>query len=147
MYLQMKLIKCTVPNEDHDNPLRFWKEQQHLLPNMAKLAKNIFCIPASSVAAERASSSAGNILSQKRTSINPSAINDIILIRSATHHCPPWATMGHHSAPLLTMGDHCPKNVFLTLPQAHTHTQPILFHKTLPTVEGTSLQSREHTNI
>ena len=81
-YLQLKLSKCTSLKEDNDNPLLFWKEQQHLLPNMAVLAKKIFCIPASSAAVERAFSSAGVVVSQRRSNINPSTVNDIILVRS-----------------------------------------------------------------
>jgi hypothetical protein len=87
IYLQMKLQKN--PHEDvdatnEDNPLLFWKEQQHLLPNLSKLARKTFSVPASSAAVERTFSSAGVVLSQRRTSINPSTVNDIILIRSST---------------------------------------------------------------
>jgi hypothetical protein len=82
-YLQLDLTKCTYSNEENDNPLLFWNEQQHLLPNLSKLAKKIFCIPASSATVERAFSSAGVIISHRRTSINPSTVNDMILVRSA----------------------------------------------------------------
>ena len=49
----------------------------------SELAKKIFCIPASSAAVERAFSSAGVIITQRRNSISPSLVNDIILVRSA----------------------------------------------------------------
>jgi hypothetical protein len=83
MYLQVKLINCTYSNDENDNPLLFWKEQQNVLPNLSQLAKKIFSIPASSAAVERAFSSAGVIISQRRSNTNPSMVNDIILVRSA----------------------------------------------------------------
>jgi hypothetical protein len=82
-YLQMKSSNITTAN--NGNPLLFWKEHEKLLPNMSKLAKQIFSIPASSTAVERIFSSAGVVISQRRTSINPSTVNDIILIRSAAN--------------------------------------------------------------
>ncbi|CAF1594607.1 unnamed protein product [Rotaria sp. Silwood1] len=83
IYLQLNLTNCKYLNEDIDNPLLFWKEQEHVLPNMSRLAKQIFAIPASSAAVERAFSSAGIVVSQRRTNISPSTVNDIILVRSA----------------------------------------------------------------
>ncbi|CAF0930057.1 unnamed protein product [Adineta ricciae] len=83
LYLQMKLNKCISSNDKDDNPLVFWQEQECLLPNLTKLAKKIFCVPASSAAVERAFSSAGVIISQRRSNINPSLVNDMILVRSA----------------------------------------------------------------
>ena len=86
MYLQLNLTKCMYPNDDEDNPLLFWKEQESVLPNLSKLAKKTFCIPASSAAVERTFSSAGVVVSQRRNSISPSLVNDIILVRSAATH-------------------------------------------------------------
>ncbi|CAF0934061.1 unnamed protein product [Didymodactylos carnosus] len=84
-YLQMKLSRTTTLNNDNENPLLFWKEQEKLLPNMSKLSRKIFSIPASSTAVERAFSSADVVISQRRTNISPSTVNDIILIRSSTN--------------------------------------------------------------
>ncbi|CAF2877010.1 unnamed protein product [Rotaria sp. Silwood2] len=83
IYLQLKLTNCKCLNDDIDNPLLFWKEQEHVLPNMPRLAKQIFSIPTSSAAVEREFSSAGIVVLQRRININPSTVNDIILIRSA----------------------------------------------------------------
>ena len=70
-------------NDENDNPLLFWQEHANILPNLSKLARRIFCIPASSAGVERAFSSAGVIISQRRSNIHPSLVNDIILVRSA----------------------------------------------------------------
>ena len=80
----MNIAKYTASSNDNDNPLLFWKGQKDILPAMSKLAKQIFCISVSSAAVERAFSSTGVIISQRRTNINPSTMNDILLIRSAT---------------------------------------------------------------
>ena len=82
-YLQLDLTKCTYSQETNDNPLMFWKEQEFLLPNLAKLSKKLFAIPASSAAVERSFSAAGYTISQRRTNINPSTMNDMMLVRSA----------------------------------------------------------------
>jgi hypothetical protein len=73
-------------NDTNDNPLIFWNEQESLLSNISKLAERIFCNPASSTAVERAFSSAGAIVSQRRINLNPSTVNDIILVRSVARH-------------------------------------------------------------
>ena len=83
MYLHMDIAQYTASNNDTDNTLLFWKGQKDVLPITSKLAKQIFCIPASSAAVECAFSSAGVIISQRKTNINPSTVNDILLIRSA----------------------------------------------------------------
>ena len=82
-YLQFKITNLKSTNDDRDDPLHFWREQENILPNLSILAKKILCIPASSAAVERAFSSAGLVVSQRRTSLKPSLVNDIILIRSA----------------------------------------------------------------
>lgn len=82
IYLQMDITKFISSSNSSDNPLVFWKEQEHIIPYMAKLAKQIFCIPASSAGVERAFSSAGVIISVRRNSISPFTVNNIILIRS-----------------------------------------------------------------
>ncbi|CAF2952366.1 unnamed protein product [Rotaria sp. Silwood2] len=35
IYLQLNLTNCKCLNDDIDNPLLFWKEQEHVLPNMS----------------------------------------------------------------------------------------------------------------
>ena len=83
MYLHMNIAKYAASSNDNDHPLLFWKGQKDILPTMSKLAQQIFCIPASSAAVERAFSSADVIISQRITNINPSTVNDTLLIRSA----------------------------------------------------------------
>lgn len=83
-YLQFDFAKCQYSENENDDPLIFWKEHVHLLPNLSKLAKRVFCIPSSSAAVERTFSSAGVIISQRRSNISPSIVNDMILVRSTS---------------------------------------------------------------
>lgn len=83
VYLQLDLSNYSYSEQEMDNPLLFWKEQELLLPNLSKLSRQIFSIPASSAAVERSFSAAGLVISQRRTNLSPSTINDILLVRSA----------------------------------------------------------------
>lgn len=66
--------------EENSCPLLFYKKNNHLLPNMAKISKMIFCITASSVPSECMFSSAGELISQKRTRLNPECAQDLLLL-------------------------------------------------------------------
>jgi len=52
-------------------PLNFYNINENIIPNMAKIAKMVFCITASSVTSECLFSSAGDLISQKRSRIHP----------------------------------------------------------------------------
>ena len=62
--------------------LPWWLENQRLLPNMAKVARRLFCIPASSASSERAFSAAGITISDRRTSLDPETVDDILFLHS-----------------------------------------------------------------
>ncbi|UJR24327.1 hypothetical protein I4U23_027294 [Adineta vaga] len=73
-------------NDINDNPLIFWKKQESLLSSLSKLAKRTFCIPAFFAAVKRVFSWAGTVICQRRNTLNPSTVNDITLVRSASLH-------------------------------------------------------------
>jgi len=60
------------------NPLSYWRERKHLYPNIAMLARLYLAIPATSAASERVFSSAGNIITKKRSSLAPENACDLI---------------------------------------------------------------------
>jgi hAT family C-terminal dimerisation region len=66
------------------DPLSFWKqkEQQIAFPNLTRLATRCFAIPCSSAAVERQFSVAGQIITQRRSNLDPSTVNNIIFLRS-----------------------------------------------------------------
>ncbi|CAF3010358.1 unnamed protein product [Rotaria sp. Silwood2] len=70
--------------EQYENPLDFWKkrENQVTFPNLSQMARKYFSIPCSSSAVERQFSATGQIITQRRSSLDPSTVNDIIFLRS-----------------------------------------------------------------
>ena len=53
------------------NLLSWWKENLHRYPILTRLARKYLCNPATFVPTERAFSSAGNIVSAKRSCLQP----------------------------------------------------------------------------
>jgi hypothetical protein len=60
--------------------LEWWKCNEYLYPRLAKVAKNILAIPASSVPSERVFSLAGNIVNKKRSRLNADNIDKLIFL-------------------------------------------------------------------
>ena len=61
-------------------PLQFYKFNCHQLPNMAKIAKNLFCITASSVPSECLFSKTGELISKKRARLSPSRAEELLML-------------------------------------------------------------------
>lgn len=62
--------------------LLWWSERKMKLPTLSKLARFAFSIPASSAAPERNFSTAGSVLSEKRTRLSVSLLEDILICKS-----------------------------------------------------------------
>ncbi|CAF4236834.1 unnamed protein product, partial [Rotaria sordida] len=69
-------------NEIYQNPLIFWQQNESIFPNLFKLARKIFAVPCSSAAVEREFSAAGQLVTQRRSALEPTTINDILFLRS-----------------------------------------------------------------
>lgn len=69
------------PKEDCDI-LVWWKDRDHSLPLLAKLARAILAIPASSASAEANFSSAGFVVSDRRSQIDSSLLESILVCRN-----------------------------------------------------------------
>jgi hypothetical protein len=67
---------------DNATPLEFWKTQQKKLPGLAKIARSIFAIPASQNKTERSFSAAGNIMTDRRTMLDPDHLDELLILRS-----------------------------------------------------------------
>jgi len=63
--------------DEEYNPLHFWKHNHTLYPRLAKIARRVFAVPATSAAVEREFSLAGNIITKKRSRLSPETVNDI----------------------------------------------------------------------
>ena len=71
----------------HD-PLIFWtKANQTNLPLLSKLVRMIHCILASTASVEREFSGGGGelIMSERRSSINPRTLNNLLFLRSVSY--------------------------------------------------------------
>jgi hypothetical protein len=79
-YINLKLDE----HEQYNNPLGFWRknEYQSMFPNLARVARRYFVIPCSSAALERQFGATGQIITQRRSNLNHTTVNDIIFIRS-----------------------------------------------------------------
>lgn len=67
-----------------DNPLIFWKENQKNLPLLSKLARTVHSIPASTAAVEREFSGGGLVVTERRSSIHPTNVDNILFLRSVS---------------------------------------------------------------
>lgn len=80
-----RYINLTLGDEEqYSDPLDFWRkpENQVTFPSLARLARKYYSIPCSSAAVERQFSATGQIITQRRSNLDPSTVNDIVFIRS-----------------------------------------------------------------
>ena len=71
----------SIPNQDRNpNPLDFYRINEGSLPLLAKAARTIFAIPASSSKSERAFSKGTRTVSKARTSLAPEKAEDLVVI-------------------------------------------------------------------
>ena len=63
------------------DPINWWKTNQNDFPRLAKLAKKYLSIPSTSVSSERIFSTAGNLITKKRTALKPELVNKLIFLK------------------------------------------------------------------
>lgn len=66
----------------NDDPLVWWKNNQHRYPFLSKLARKYLCIPATSAPSERVFSSSGNIVTNRRSNLTPDIVKSLVFL----HH-------------------------------------------------------------
>ena len=78
-----KYLKMSIGDQyKSPNPLIFWRDHQKKLPYLSKLARHIFSIPATSAGVERQFSAGGLLINERRSSLNPDTIENVLLVRS-----------------------------------------------------------------
>lgn len=60
----------------------WWISHKKDFPNLYRLFLNTSCTPAASTSAERVFSTTGNIVSEKRSRLQPEVVNDIMVLRN-----------------------------------------------------------------
>lgn len=76
-------------HETFNNPLDWWRLRQDKFPRVSKLARKLLAIPATSAPPERVFSSAGNIITDKRSRLMSDLATSLILVRqyyNLDHH-------------------------------------------------------------
>lgn len=65
----------------HADPLQWWKLHEDKCPLVVQLAKQVLCIPATSVASERVFSTAGDIVTSQRACLKPAHVDKLIFLK------------------------------------------------------------------
>ena len=68
------------PAHPSTDPLQWWKTNCYRFPGIAKVAKKILCIPATSVPSERIFSAAGIIVNKLRASLSNDNVDALIFL-------------------------------------------------------------------
>ena len=80
-YIERKMPKDKDPDGNF-GVLTWWKSNASTYPYLSQIARNILCIPASSAASERDFSTAGFVIQERRTQLNPETVDDILFLHS-----------------------------------------------------------------
>lgn len=78
-YRQEPLVKLSRPDS---NPLEWWKINQSRFPHVARLARSLLCIPATSASSERIFSEAGLTISKKRARLTHQNATSVIMLKT-----------------------------------------------------------------
>lgn len=62
--------------------LPWWRENEKNFPHVARVARRLLSVPASSASSERSFSAAGLTLSQRRAALDPDTVDDILFVHS-----------------------------------------------------------------
>lgn len=79
--LDLYMATAMQANVDEDL-LHWWYNHQYVFPNLAKLARQILNIPATSTCSERNFSSAGRVMEARRTRLAPSKLDQLLFLHS-----------------------------------------------------------------
>lgn len=77
-----KYLKYKSTMSDDRDILEFWKQNGKHFPMVARLAKKILCVPASSVSCESAFSVSGRALENRRTFLGTASVNALLFLNS-----------------------------------------------------------------
>ena len=72
------------PSRD-TNPLQWWRVNKHHFPKLAKVARQILCVPATSTPSERLFSKAGLATQKHRSTLKPKNVDAILFLNQNMH--------------------------------------------------------------
>ena len=73
---------CLDLEKVNDNPLSFWREQVNAFPTLSSLGRRLHLIPTTTASVERTFSDGGQVVTERRTNLSPSQVNNILFVRS-----------------------------------------------------------------
>lgn len=68
-----------------EDPLIWWKTQEHVYPLLSRLARRHLCVPGTSVSAERVFSTAGDIISASRSALKSEHADQLLFLKKNMH--------------------------------------------------------------
>ena len=69
------------PIPETEDPLIWWKLNNHRFPVLGSFVQTILCVPATSVPCERLFSSTGYIINKMRSCLLPGNVNALVCLR------------------------------------------------------------------
>lgn len=70
------------PDDSSVHVLDWWKEREDRMPLLATLVRKLLCIPATSASSERMFSTSGQIVSDRRSNLNPENVNKLVYLHT-----------------------------------------------------------------
>jgi len=83
LYKECQCLKRVSHDGRINNPLLWWKHNSKRFPTLAKLAKKILCIPATSAPVERLFSHAGLTIANDRARMLPDMAEDLVFLHDS----------------------------------------------------------------
>lgn len=68
-----------------EDPLNWWREHEVMFPLLSRLSKQYLCIPGTSVSAERVFSTAGDVVTAKRSALKPDHVDQLVFLQKNLH--------------------------------------------------------------
>uniref|UniRef100_A0AAV2K1C2 HAT C-terminal dimerisation domain-containing protein n=1 Tax=Knipowitschia caucasica TaxID=637954 RepID=A0AAV2K1C2_KNICA len=81
--IQVYLSLNPTMEADGRDLLSWWKQHETTLPLLARLARMVFSVPASSSSSERAFSAAGRVIEERRTGLSPETVDAVLFLHDA----------------------------------------------------------------
>ena len=82
---EVNKFRATPPIPLSEDPLSWWRTNEIMYPLLSKLGKRYFCIPATSVSAERVFSTAGDIVTAQRSTLTAEHVDQLLFLHKNLH--------------------------------------------------------------
>uniref|UniRef100_A0A672JKK8 BED-type domain-containing protein n=1 Tax=Salarias fasciatus TaxID=181472 RepID=A0A672JKK8_SALFA len=95
---EVKMFRMESPLPLNGDPLNWWMEHEGAYPHISTVARRFLCIPGTSVSAERVFSTAGDIVTAKRSVLKAEHVDQLVFLQKnlkrkhtvvaySAHHC------------------------------------------------------------